>query len=118
MSCSRVYRTTTSMHPYDIMKRIAEPILEQYGFKQVSEEYHPEVFGSAYSIFENGMIQIRLIWDGKDGWGYAQRSQISVSDWQDIKLFLTETDLEGGPMNDTKIDEFRIAISNGLKGEI
>ena len=106
------------MHPYNIMKNIAEPILEKSGFQQVSEEYRPDVFGSAYSDFEQGTKKVRLIWDGKDGWGYAQayvrNADNQPDDWQDIKCFLTEGDLESIPMNNVKIDEFRKAVLEAI----
>ena len=110
------------MHPYNIMKNIAEPILEQFGYQQVFEEYRPDVFGSAYSDFESRARKVRLIWDGKDGWGYAQvylrSSDNELGDTQDIDCFLTEGDLESVPMNEAKINEFRIAVTDALKGEI
>ncbi|MBK6724921.1 MAG: hypothetical protein KBF52_14970 [Pyrinomonadaceae bacterium] len=104
------------------MKNIAEPILTKSGYQQVSEEYRPDVFGSAYSDFKFGAKKVRLIWDGKDGWGYAQIYLRSAAnqpgDWQDIDCFLTEGDLESVPVNEGKINEFRIAVSDALKGEI
>ncbi|MEQ1643941.1 MAG: hypothetical protein ABL959_10895 [Pyrinomonadaceae bacterium] len=109
------------MHPYNIMKSIAEPILDDFGYQQVSEEYHPDVFGSAYSDFKSGANKVRLIWDGKDGWGYAQvyfrTADDQAGDWQDIDCFLTEGDLESVPANEAKIEEFRTAVADALIGE-
>ena len=106
------------MHPYNILKSIAEPILEKSSYRQVSEEYRPDIFGSAYSVFECGTKKVRLIWDGKDGWGYVQVyfriADNQPGDWQDIDCFLTEGDLESVPMNKAKIDEFRVAIAHRI----
>jgi|SRR5215203_4718393 len=106
------------MHPYNIMKNIAKPILEKSGYQQASEEYQPDVFGSAYSVFECGAKKVRLIWDGKDGWGYAQvyfrNADNRPGDWQDIDCFLTEGDLESVPANEIKINEFREAVAEAL----
>jgi hypothetical protein len=106
------------MHPYNIMKDIAEPILEKSAYQQVSGEYRPDIFGSAYSVYERGTKKVRLIWDGKDGWGYAQvyfrSADNQPGDWQDIDCFLTEGDLESVPMNEAKINEFRAAIAQQI----
>ncbi len=107
------------MHPYNLMKNIAEPILEKSGYQQVYEEYRPDVFGSAYSDFECGVKKVRLIWDGKDGWGYAQAyfrtADDQQGDWRDVDCFLTEGDLESDPINEAKINEFRVAVADALK---
>jgi len=48
------------------------PTFERFGLDRVDEELHPDVFGSAYSIFSNKILSYRVIWDGKDGAGYVQ----------------------------------------------
>jgi hypothetical protein len=106
------------VHPYNILKNIAEPVLEYASYRQVSEEYRPDVFGSAYSVFECGTKKVRLIWDGKDGRGYAQFYFRITDDraghWQDIDCFLTEGDLESVPINGTKLKEFATAIARQI----
>ena len=106
------------MHPYILMKNIAEPILEKSAYQQISEECRPDVFGSAYSVFQRDSKKIRLIWDGKDGWGYAQayvRPTVNQpGHWQDIDCFLIEDDLENVPKNESKIHEFRAAIEEAI----
>ena len=105
-------------HPYYFLKKLAQPFLGSAGFTETSEELMPDVFGSAYSIFRCGNRKIRLIWDGKDGWGYAQdyaRPEANQpGDWVDIECFLTEGDIDGLPQNDSKIEEFRSALSAAL----
>ena len=99
------------MHPYYLMKDLLEPIFQKSGHKEISEELHPDVFGSAFSVFDNGRCKVRLIWDGKDGWGYAQTSNQDAREvWQDISCFLTEGDLESVPQNQEKIEEFCAAV--------
>ncbi len=98
------------MHPYYLMKDLLKPIFQKSGHKEISEELHPDVFGSAFSVFDNGRCKIRLIWDGKDGWGYAQTfnqgAREKWQEWQDVSCFLTEGDLESVPQNQEKIEEF------------
>lgn len=106
------------MHAYNILKNIAEAILVKSAYRQVSEEYRPDVFGSAYSVFERGSSKVRLIWDGKDGWGYVQvylrTSENKAGDWRDVDCFVTEGDLKSVPANEAKINEFRKAIADAL----
>jgi hypothetical protein len=63
------------MHPYILMKQIVEGALSESGVQwpEVSEELRPDVFGSAFSVFDVGGDRIRLVWDGKDGLGFVQR---------------------------------------------
>lgn len=106
-------------HPYYFLKKLAQPILRNAGFSETSEELMPDVFGSALSIFSHGDRKIRLIWDGKDGWGYAQDyarpEPHHAGDWVDIDCFLTEGDIEGVPQNDSKIEDFRSVLSATLE---
>ena len=95
------------------MKDLLEPIFQKSGHKEISEELHPDFFGSAFSVFDNGRCKVRLIWNGKDGWGYTQTSnQDAREKWQDISCFLTEGDLESVPQNQEKIEEFCTAVEN------
>ena len=106
------------MHPYILMKNIAEPILEKSAYQQISEECRPDVFGSAYSVFQRDSKKIRLIWDGKDGWGYAQayvRPTVNQpGHWQDIDCFLIEDDLENVPKNESKSTTFGLLLKKQL----
>jgi hypothetical protein len=83
-------------------------------YRQTAEEYHPDVFGSACSIFDNGRSRIRLVWDGKDGWGFAQMSSGDADGWRDIPVYLTESDIETVPPNQQKIDAFVTAVENAI----
>ena len=92
------------------MKDLLKPIFQKSGHKEVLEELHPNAFGSAYSVFDNEQCKIRLVWDGKDGWGYAQTfnqtTRGKLQEWKDIPYFLTEGDFEGVPQNQEKIKAF------------
>ena len=99
------------MHPYHLMKEYLNPIFQKSGYGEISEELHPDIFGSAYSVFDNNRSRIRLVWDGKDGCGYAQIFNPKVrGEWEDIACYLTEGDLGGELPNREKIDEICVAI--------
>lgn len=101
------------MHPYNLMKQLIEPVFKKSGHREIVEELHPDIFGSAYSVFDNDNCKIRLVWDGKDGCGFAQTFDGDTRDkWQDIPCYLTEGDLESVPQNQEKIKLFRIAVEN------
>jgi hypothetical protein len=103
------------MHPYTAMKELVAPVFQRSKHQQVAEEVRPDVFGSAYSIFESPRSKLRLVWDGKDGCGYAQTFASAASDeWFDIPCYLTEADLETVPPNREKIDAFLRAIENAV----
>lgn len=106
-------------HPYYFLKKVSRPLLSAAGYAEVSEELMPDVFGSMYSVFSCNNRRIRLIWDGKDGWGYAQnyveKETNESKDWQDIECFLTEGDIDGVPQNESKINEFCEAIKNAIR---
>src|SRR5690606_28050307 len=95
-------------HRYNRLKQIAEPILTESGYIQVSEEFHPEIFGSAYSEFVQGPRKVRLIWDGKDGWGYFQtlNPQRGEFDWTDVHCYLAAADISSDHPNRLQIDQF------------
>ena len=98
-------------HPYYFIKSIVENILIPKGYIVDDEELNPDVFGSAYCIFKqkNGK-SFRLIWDGKDGWGYIQ-----VPDnvgWKDLPIFITEGDIGGQVFNDQKVNDFKNQVES------
>lgn len=94
-----------------MLKQLVAPIFERSGHRQISEELRPDVFGSPHCMFANARSKIRLVWDGKDGCGYAQLSGPDVpNDWKDIGGLLMEGDLETVPPNQTKIDRFVAAV--------
>jgi hypothetical protein len=59
------------MHEYYQIKKAALPILNTAGYEEV-EEVQPDVYGSIHTLFSNGIKNIRLIWDGKEGCGLVQ----------------------------------------------
>lgn len=100
------------MHPYTALKQFVARVFERSGHRQTAEELQPDVFGSAYSIFDNGHSKLRLVWDGKDGCGFAQIGGGDANDWRDIPVYLTEGDVETVPPNQQKIDAFVTAVEN------
>ena len=104
------------MHPYNTLKKLLEPVFAKSGHRQVSEEYRPDAFGSAYSVFDNNKSKLMLVWDGKDGWGFVQLSAPNdEAEWKDIPCYLTEGDIETVPANQKKIDEFISAVERATR---
>jgi hypothetical protein len=105
------------MHPYLKLKEALAPVFQRAGMKEISEELRPDVFGGAYSVFANSDHLVRLIWDGKDGCGYAQLSKPDgEGNWQDVPIYLTEGDLEGAELNQEKLSSFCRAIEGAVLG--
>jgi hypothetical protein len=94
------------MHPYTMLKEI----LQDLGAELAYEEPYPDLFGSFVATYSNGGNPIRLVWDGKEGWGFVQQHR-SASVWADVTDYLTEGDLEGVPQEHAKIDQFRQAVA-------
>jgi hypothetical protein len=97
------------MHPYTMLKEL----LRDMGAELTSEDLRPDVFGSYVASYANRGSPIRLIWDGKDGWGFVQQHR--SGDWVDATDLLTEGDLESVPQNHAKIEQFRQAVSALLR---
>jgi len=101
------------MHSYNLLKELAAPLFQRSGQQEIEEALGPDVFGSAYSVFANDRVKARLVWDGKDGWGFAQIST-GNDDWKDIPCFLTEADLESVPRNKAKIEQFLALLQDAI----
>lgn len=97
------------MHPYTIIKNEVAATLDE-SWSVTEEESHPDTFGSCFCVFTNGTSTIRIIWDGRDGWDYAQ--EMKSKEWCDLPIFLTEMDIEGRPQNKEKIRQFCASIKN------
>jgi hypothetical protein len=97
------------MHPYTIIKNEVVATLDS-SWVIAEEKLHSDNFGSYHCVLSNGTLSIRLIWDGRDGWGYAQ--EMKSNEWSDLPIFLTEMDMEGVPQNREKISEFCASIKN------
>jgi hypothetical protein len=76
------------MSEYEELKSAVAPILERAGLSLVVEERHPDVFGSAYCEYKGKGLQYRIIWDGKDGYGYIQ--SMTKQGWQDLDASVPE----------------------------
>lgn len=72
------------MSEYQEMKSILAPVLEKAGLKQSEENIQPDVFGSAYSEYFGKGLAYRIVWDGKDGFGYIKSRK--ENEWLDLKL--------------------------------
>lgn len=98
------------MHPYTMLKEM----LREVGAELTSEDLRPDVFGSYLATYVNSGKPIRLVWDGKDGWGFVQRHRLG-DDWADATDFLTQGDLESVPQNHAKIQKFRQTVAALLR---
>ena len=98
------------MHPYTMLKEI----LRDMGAELTSEDLHSDVFGSYIATYAGSGGSIRLVWDGKDGWGFVQQHR-SGDTWADVTDFLTEGDLEGVPQNHVKIEQFKQVVAAFLR---
>ena len=49
-----------------------EPVLYKHGLSVAAEWHCPEAFGSAYVDYKRQNLRLRLMWDGKDRWLWAQ----------------------------------------------
>jgi hypothetical protein len=84
----------------DAIKELGAPVTE--------EHLHPEVFGSAYCVFEGkNHSHFRLVWDGKEGYGFLQSAK-SVGLWQEVGPHVS-----GTSGNNSKLTEL-LSIAKGL----
>jgi len=77
------------MHEYYIIKKEAVKVLSGAGYTEKREDIQPDCFGSIHTIFAKGNKKVRLVWDGKDGWGFAQ--VLDGAQWVDIKAYVPES---------------------------
>lgn len=93
------------MHPFCILQEI----IVNAGGKLVKENFDVDVFVSYWAIYMGNSRALRLVWDGKDGWGFVQ-SPDALNSWIDVEPIVVEGDLEGHPRNDFKIAFFQDAV--------
>ena len=75
------------MHEYTILKATIDEVLSGTTLGFLYEVVQPEVFGSAYAVYGSDEPILRLVWDGKDGWGFVEKRV--EAGWQsDNCLFL------------------------------
>lgn len=75
-------------------------IVEATGVATLLQEHlQPEVFGSAWAIYWLPTTTIRLLWDGKDGWGLLQIDRSGT--WVDIGPSLSKSDLAPAALHET-----------------
>jgi hypothetical protein len=98
------------MHPLLMLQEIVEAL----GAKLVERDYRADAFGSGVVVFSMNERSLRLVWDGRDGWGFFQvRSPVS-GEWIEASPVLTEGDLEDVPQNHAKIELFKQAAAAAL----
>lgn len=77
------------MHEYYRIKESFLKMIIPLGFREDLENNDPDDFGSMYSEHSSGNHKLKLIWDGKDGVGYAQ---IYLNEqWEDIPSYIPES---------------------------
>jgi hypothetical protein len=57
------------MHPFLALQKI----VGDAGGIFLEEDFSADDFGSYWPICQCGAKKVRLVWDGKDGWGFLQR---------------------------------------------
>jgi hypothetical protein len=102
-----------NMHPLTILQKI----IENLGASLVKYEFGSDGFGSGSAIYLLNSKYVRVIWDGKDGWGFLQHKSSSGL-WVDASPTLDEGDLEGRPQNHIKIAEFKQVAAALLSVEL
>jgi hypothetical protein len=76
--------------------------LASLGVSKLDEEWHPQSFGSGRLVLGRGEPELRLVWDGKDGWAYLQAVQTGGK-WSDIYGLITEGDFHAGVPDSAKL---------------
>ena len=92
------------MHPLTML----QDIVESLGVEMLEYDFRSDLFGSGFVVYSKHGQSVRIVWDGKDGWGFLQ-TLAPDGFWSDASPLLTEGDLEGVPQNHAKIAEFRQA---------
>lgn len=83
------------MHELHAISRFVLAELAPLGVSQLDEEWHPESFGSGLVVLGRGKPELRLVWDGKDGWAYLQ-ALANNGTWFDISGPIARGDFEFG----------------------
>jgi hypothetical protein len=83
-----------SEHELFELKAIADSLLIPIGFELQTLVSHPEVFGSYYCIYSRSDLDIRYIWDGKDGWGYLEAKPPDEESWKTFSSHIREDNVE------------------------
>lgn len=83
-----------SGHELNELKSIADSLLLPVGFKLQAEESHPDVFGSYFCIYSRADLDIRYIWDGKDGVGYLEIKPAHDYSWRAFSSYVPESNLD------------------------
>jgi len=77
--------------------------LQNVGLLKMEESWDDDAFGSGLVILGRATPELRLIWDGKDGWAYLQALDTSSSSWTDIAGPITEGDFAAGKPDGEKL---------------
>lgn len=73
------------MHEYTVLRSAVENL----GAVCVEEHLHPEAFGSAHCLFKCGDGEFRLVWDGKEGYGFLQIPSDRPGGWSDVGPYVS-----------------------------
>lgn len=79
-----------SGHELYELKSIADSLLLPIGFTVQTEESHPDVFGSYFCVYSRADLDIRYIWDGKDGVGYMEIKPAHDYSWRAFSSYIAE----------------------------
>ncbi len=83
------------MHELHHISEFVLAELASLGVSKREEEWHPQSFGSGLLVLGRGKPELRLVWDGKDGWACLQ-ALTAGGTWSDIFGPITEGDFHFG----------------------
>jgi hypothetical protein len=87
--------------------------IKELGASVIEERLHPEVFGSAYCVFEGeNRSRFRLVWEGKEGYGFLQSPQ-SAGLWHDVG-----PQVSGTSSSNSKLSELLSIVKGLLHGNV
>ena len=91
------------MHKLQTIAAAVLTELQSLGLHKIEESWDDGAFGSGSVIFGRSSPELRVDWDGKDGWAYLQALDTSSSSWTDIAGPITEGDFATGKPDAEKL---------------
>jgi hypothetical protein len=100
----------------DPLNRIATILLSELsstGLHPLEEVWHPESFGSGMIVFGRSKPELRLVWEGRDGWAWLQALRSSF-EWVDIAGPMKQGDFPSGVPDAEKLVQMVDAARRAL----
>lgn len=97
------------VHQVFVLKEIAERLLVPAGFAFSAEELDVDDFGSCFAVYSRSSEEVRLVWDGRDGWGFLEYRPLADATWEPLGLPVAEG--EPWEMKKAALEEWRAALA-------